>query len=684
MNLRSSLARLHDLIGADGPKSSWWRRALWHLVEIGPLTYQKMQDDKAPQMAAALTYHTLFSLLPTLVLTLVVAKAFVTEERLRDLKEDAVGWTLQWLNTPADAPAPATPPSIAPFAEAGKAFGEVLPGSAADDLLKAASTDAGASGTPQGADRQAHQTHRTQVAEPPAPSPFGSFLAAARQAAEQAQQEALQEVDQAAGERLKQEFNETAAKLDKSLQDLLDRLQNISLASIGTAGVLLFIWGATTLLSTIEQSFNFILRNPNGRPWHMRFVIYFTTLILAPLVLVAGQVGQQQLIAMLESGSLTTWIVPVAAGLSPLVTTWLVLFALYKLLPNGSMRFVPALVGSFVAALALGITTSLFGIYVSRTGTTSLYGAMALLPLFLLLLWIVWQIVLFGLEFATVLQRLPAHREATAWGRAEPMQARAALPDPRLLLPVAAELAAGFREGRTATPRELAQRVGIAPDTLQVLLDRLVRRGDAHRLPGDDPSYTLARPAEAIALPALLDETLALGRDGAERQAEAMLARLDAADRDALSGWTVADLLTGGPPSETATASPPAPPELPSPAGGLPAGAALAVPARSPRGFRLPFLGRRKRLANSDAGAKDFDGRTEGNADGRVASAGPEAETAPKTETAPDGKTAPGPGTDANTEKHDTADAPKDAAAKGERGDLNPRPPGSQPGALTN
>lgn len=679
MNLRSSLARLHDLIGADGPKSSWWRRALWHLVEIGPLTYQKMQDDKAPQMAAALTYHTLFSLLPTLVLTLVVAKAFVTEEQLRDLKGDAVTWTLQWLNTPADAtgdakgdatdessgdaPARATPPSGAPVVQAGKTLGEAIPG-AADDLPAAGAT--------------------TKAPAPGAPSPFGSFLAAARQAAEQAQQEALQEVDQAAGERLKQEFNETAAKLDKSLQDLLDRLQNISLASIGTAGVLLFIWGATTLLSTIEQSFNFILRNPNGRPWHMRFVIYFTTLILAPLVLVAGQVGQQQLIAMLESGSLTTWIVPVAAGLSPLVTTWLVLFALYKLLPNGSMRFVPALVGSFVAALALGITTSLFGIYVSRTGTTSLYGAMALLPLFLLLLWIVWQIVLFGLEFATVLQRLPAHREATAWGRAEPMQARAALPDPRLLLPVAAELAAGFREGRTATPRELAQRVGIAPDTLQVLLDRLVRRGDAHRLPGDDPSYTLARPAEAIALPALLDETLALGRDGAERQAEAMLARLDAADRDALSGWTVADLLTGGPPSETAAASPPAPPELPSPAGGLPAGAALAVPARSPRGFRLPFLGRRKRLANSDAGAKDFDGRTEGNADGRVASAGPEAETAPKTETAPDGKTAPGPGTDANTEKHDTADAPKDAAAKGERGDLNPRPPGSQPGALTN
>ena len=639
MELRSSLARLHDFIGADGPRSSWWRRSLWYLIELGPLTYQKTVDDKAPQMAAALTYHTLFSLLPTLVLTLVVAKAFITEEQLRELKEDTVGWTLQWIHTPAEEPAPPLPDAVEEVAEAGTAVAEAMPGGGASDAVEELTDPA-----------------------PPAAAPFGGFLAAARQAAADARAQAQAEISEHDGERLKAEFNETAAKLDQSLQELLDRLQNISFASIGVAGVLLFIYGATTLLSTVEQSFNFILRNPAGRPWHMRFVIYFTTLILAPLVLVAGQVGQRTLISMLQSGSFTNWIVPVLIVLSPLVTTWLVLFALYRLLPNGSMRLVPAAIGSLVAAVALGVTTSLFGYYVANTGTTSLYGAMALLPLFLMLLWIVWQIVLFGLEMGTVIQRLPAHREATSWGRADPLQARATMPDPRLLIPVAAELAASFGEGRTATPGDLARRVGLTPDTLQVLLDRLVSRGDAHRLPGDEPAYALARPAGAIPLPALLDETITLGRRGMDSRAETLLAELDDAERATMEGRTLADLAPEAAPRAAAARVAPEPavasedrsgeredePESPR---------STEPPARRRRRLRLPF--------------------------GRSAAPAP-----PPEREAPIGApAAPEPSElppSSASSAHDTATAGDGDAVKGERGDLNPRPPGSQPGALTN
>ncbi|BAM04870.1 hypothetical protein PSMK_27110 [Phycisphaera mikurensis NBRC 102666] len=624
MDLRSILARLHDFIGAEGPNSSWWRRGLWYLVELGPLTYQKMQEDKAPQMAAALTYHTLFSLLPTLVLTLVVAKSFVSEAQLQDLKEDTVGWTLQWLHTPAGAPAPQPPEAVDDLTEAGSAVAEALGGAEPVEAVEAA-------------------------VEAPAPSPFGGFLAAAREAAERAQAEAREQVAEATGERLKQEFNETAAKLDQSLQELLDRLQNISFASIGIVGVLLFLWGATTLLSTIEDSFNFILRNPSGRSWHMRFVIYFTTLVLAPLVLVAGQVGQAKLFSILETGSFTTWIVPLAAAATPLVAAWGVLFALYKLLPNASMRLVPALIGSFVAAFALGVTTWGFGLYVSNAATTSLYGAMALLPMFLLLLWIVWQIVLFGLELGAVIERLPAHREATAWGRADPLQTRATMPDPRMLIPVAAELASRFGEGKPATPRELAQRVGLAADTLQLLLERLVARGDAHRLPGEEAAYTLARPASAIGLPALLDETFLLGRTGAEGRTEALLAELDAAERRAVEGRSLADLLPAeaGAAGSRAAARPEPPPQRQAPAQPPPAAPAPAKPAR--RRFRLPFG--RRRAAAPPAGTE-------------AAAAADAAEPAAA---------------------YDTAGDPwGDAAAKGERRDSNPRPSGSQPDALTN
>ena len=529
MELRSILAGLHDRIGADGPQSSWWRRGLWYLVELGPLTYQKTRDDKASQMAAALTYHTLFSLLPTLVLSLVVAKAFVTERQLQDLKEDAVGWTLRWLQTPADAPAPEAPASVRSALDAAGAAVDTLPGAAAGEVVEELTAADAADAAPPAA----------------ATSPMGSFFAAARLAAERAREQAHQDLEAQSGERLKREFNETAAKLDEGLQDVLDRLQNISLASIGTAGVLLFLYGATTLLSTIEDSFNFILRSPGGRPWYLRIPLYYFTLTVAPLVLVGAQVAQRQILSLLDS--YTSWMVPLAAALTPLVAIWAVLFALYRLLPSGSLALVPALIGSFVAAVALVVTTSVFGIYVSQAGTTSLYGALAILPFFLLLLWMVWQIVLFGLELASVVRSLPAHRAATAWGRTDPLRSRSELPDPRLLLPVAAELAGRFAQGRSVTAQGLAERLGLPADTLTLLLERLVRRGDAHRLPGEDAAYAMARPPSAVPLPALLDEALELGRPGTDDRAEAVLHGLDAAARRAVQGRTLADLLPDPP-----------------------------------------------------------------------------------------------------------------------------------------
>ena len=614
MELRSTLAWLHDRIGADGPQSSWWRRGLWYLVELGPLTYQKTQDDKAPQMAAALTYHTLFSLLPTLVLSLVVAKSFVTERQLQDLKVEVVGWTLQWLQTPADQPAPDAPPSARNALDAVEAAVETLPGAGADEvvdeLTEAATQDAPAE-TPGGAPAAA-----------PAPSPMGSFFAAARLAAERAQERAHAELAAETGERLKEEFNETAAKLDQTLQDGLDRLQNISLASIGTAGVLFFIYGATTLLSTIEDSFNFILRSPGGRPWYLRLPMYYFTLTVAPLVLVGAQVAQRELFSILE-GDYTGWIVPLAAGLTPLLAIWAVLFALYKLLPSGSLALIPALIGSFVASIALVVTTSLFGIYVSRAGTTSLYGALAILPFFLLLLWIVWQIVLFGLELASVIRVLPAHRAATAWGRTDPLQARSELPDPRLLLPVAAELASRFTEGKPVTARGLADRFSLPTDTLQVLLERLVSRGDAHRLPGEDPGYTLARPPSAIGLDSLLDESFKLGRQGTDERAGAVLAGLDDAARRAVEGRSLADLLPGAGAGAEAGAPPPSPPlpqPLPRPdaaeAGGEPEpepgdGPTPPPDPATPRARRFRLGRPRRRPAEADAPAPAPAARTE-------------------------------------------------------------------------
>ena len=65
-----------------------------------------------------------------------------------------------------------------------------------------------------------------------------------------------------------------------------------------------------------------------------------------------------------------------------------------------------AAVGSFVAAILLVVSHELFSAFATRGAITSIYGSLALLPLFLMWLWLMWLIILFGLELTYTLQSL--------------------------------------------------------------------------------------------------------------------------------------------------------------------------------------------------------------------------------------------------------------------------------------
>lgn len=102
---RSSPPRPIPDDGASAPDPLPGRRALRYGVATCRYAAEELREDRATQMAAALTYRTIFSLIPILVLSLVVFNAFGGFEAVGgDLQQRAYGYL--GLNLVASAPAP--------------------------------------------------------------------------------------------------------------------------------------------------------------------------------------------------------------------------------------------------------------------------------------------------------------------------------------------------------------------------------------------------------------------------------------------------------------------------------------------------------------------------------------------------------------------------------------------------
>lgn len=420
----------------------------------------EIRRDKAHQIAAALTFYTLFSLLPTLALVLVISRTFVGDAEQDQIKEFIVQLTVNWL-------------------EGG---GESAAGAAAAEV--------------------------------------------------------------------ETEFQATLARVDESVHNLLNRLQGIDFQSIGVVGVGVFLYAAQGLLATIEESFNQIYGATRSRPLSVRLPIYFTTLALAPLVIILGHILQNQMLSSIVGRSWLEWLAaPVSLSL-PLFTTWLVFTTVYVLIPNTYVSLRTAAAGGFIAAIGSVTLNELFGFYIGIYAGKSLYGSLALMPLALMWLWFNWIIVLFGLEVSKALQTAP---DPSDWeSRAADVEWRD-LADGRWLAALLVEARSAFHEGRALSIEAAAHRLRAPTPMVRALADVLVERGFFHevrkRSETDPASYTLARAPEDI----LLNDVFDLWRRAAHQVFELDapppdLEKIEARRRDAFEGVTLASLVEPEPP----------------------------------------------------------------------------------------------------------------------------------------
>jgi membrane protein len=188
----------------------------------------------------------------------------------------------------------------------------------------------------------------------------------------------------------------TAGSGQQAVTYLENFLANTDFAKIGITGFVGTIVTLILLLKQIEVALNNIFKVTKPRSLLMRFIYFWTFLTLGTftLTLSLAMLSSSAFLKETFDGSLTALLVgDFAYNLSILGF----FFLLYKVVPNRHIGWKNALLGSISATLLFVLAVKLFTIYIDNfTKYQAIYGALAVVPIFLLWLYTMWFIALFG------------------------------------------------------------------------------------------------------------------------------------------------------------------------------------------------------------------------------------------------------------------------------------------------
>ena len=318
-----------------------------------------------------------------------------------------------------------------------------------------------------------------------------------------------------------------AARVSENLREFISESTTIS--GIGLAVLLL---SSVRLIFIVEGTFNAVWGAPRRRDWLPRIAIY--SLMLLAMALLVGAIGlglrrlQNSAVGAALLGS------PAAENAFRFAVEWSALTLLYRFLPNAYVRWSAAAVAGGVIGIAFEVLRGLFGIYVHALASMNLItGYLALILLSLLSVFLVWVLILLGVELTRAVQSHAGRLDLAPGRRAG--RAENAI---RMLLRLS--------EGQPHAFRELYDEQEADAGEAEQILNGLLADG----LIEGDPSagYSLARKPWQISIAEVVEavspDLYTISPRVEDRVVlvlEPLFARLEK-ERHALLGATLADL----------------------------------------------------------------------------------------------------------------------------------------------
>ena len=284
----------------------------------------------------------------------------------------------------------------------------------------------------------------------------------------------------------------------------------------GVVGFITLLWAAISLMNVIENAFNHIYRVTEKRPWPRKFTLYWCVLSLGPLAVAASLFASAKFIALAGSLHVGSAAFTPFGILVSYAGDWILIFVIYKLIPNAKVRWRAAAIGALAATLLWEAGKYGFGFYVHDVaGYGKWYGNLGLIPLFMLWIFLTWNFLLIGLEVAFIQQFFPVLKRRFLMSRGH----TTTLTDSRWILPLAILMVHRFHDGKKLTAESAANELGLALEPAEEMLASLAKAGLILAVGSQPRQYVLAKAPETITV----EELMQAGSDRCHTLSDSML-----------------------------------------------------------------------------------------------------------------------------------------------------------------
>jgi membrane protein len=220
-------------------------------------------------------------------------------------------------------------------------------------------------------------------------------------------------------------FSEFRAALEKNLlrellppqhaSTLLRYLNDFAAkaARLTAFGLGFLVVAAMLMIATVDRTLNDLWQVRAKRPLMQRVLVYWVLITLGPVLIGASLAASSYLLSM--SAEVVQQLPRGLRALLdylPVIVSAVAYAALFVVVPNRKVEWKDALIGGSLAAVLGEVIKEGFAAYIRGGVVTNIYGAFAVVPLFLIWVYLSWLILLLGAAVASTIPILRTTRFA--------------------------------------------------------------------------------------------------------------------------------------------------------------------------------------------------------------------------------------------------------------------------------
>ena len=188
----------------------------------------------------------------------------------------------------------------------------------------------------------------------------------------------------------------SSSELESYLSSFADQAKNLT-----WVGGLMLLVTAFLMLVNVERNFNQIWGVKNQRKGLSSFLLYWSVLSLGPLLLgvgfaVSSYVTSLVLFEIFSDVSASVGASSLILSFFPTLLTAGAFTLIYVAVPNCGVRLKDGIVGGAVVALSFILVKNIFTRFISTASYELVYGTFAVIPIFLLWIYVSWVLILLG------------------------------------------------------------------------------------------------------------------------------------------------------------------------------------------------------------------------------------------------------------------------------------------------